>query len=102
LPASSATNTEWEVAGEVVVTVAWLTDTICTPDDDVGAERIAGTESTIGGACWTCVFASGGVIGDLGAGNGGRSGEEESSVPHFEFVLYSRSSIQEVVDRVGG
>jgi hypothetical protein len=40
-------HSNWEISGEVVITVAWLTDTVVAADDDVGLKRLAGAESTV-------------------------------------------------------
>lgn len=53
LPARRGLNTEWEVSGEIVVAVAWLSDTVLASDDDVSAEGVASTEGSIGLICWT-------------------------------------------------
>jgi hypothetical protein len=47
LPAGSVVYSDGKVAREVVIAVAWLTDTIVAADDDVGLEGLAGAEGTV-------------------------------------------------------
>jgi hypothetical protein len=87
LEAWCVVHSDGEVSGEVVVAVAWLTDTVGAADDDVGLEGLAGAESTVEIVGRTGEDSSSGVVCVLGAGDGSR-GNEESSVHHFESRSY--------------
>jgi hypothetical protein len=80
-------HSDGEESGEVVIAVAWLTDTVGTADDDVGLEGLASAESTIEIVGRTGEDTSRGVVCVLGTGDGSR-GNEESSVHHFELRSY--------------
>jgi hypothetical protein len=86
LPARRGLNTEWKVSGEIVVAVAWLSDTVIASDDDVGAEGVAGTEGSVRIVCWADESTGGWVVCDLRARDSGRGGEEESRVHHFACI----------------
>jgi hypothetical protein len=62
LPAGSIVYADGEVSREVVIAVAWLTDTVVAADDDVGLEGLAGAEGTIESVRRTCEDAGGGVV----------------------------------------
>lgn len=62
MPAGSIVYSDGEVSGEVVIAVAWLTDTIVAADDDVGLEGLAGAEGTIESVGRTGEGSGGGVV----------------------------------------
>jgi hypothetical protein len=59
LPALSKVHAERRVAGEVVIAVAGLTNSVIAANDDVGRERITSTEVTVGCVCGADELASG-------------------------------------------
>jgi hypothetical protein len=62
LPAGSIVDSDGEVSGEIVIAVAWLTDTVVAADDDVGLERLAGAEGTVESVGGTGEDSGGGVV----------------------------------------
>jgi hypothetical protein len=61
LPAGSIVDSDGEVSGEIVIAVAWLTDTVVAADDDVGLEGLAGAECTVESVGGTGEDSGGGV-----------------------------------------
>jgi hypothetical protein len=86
LKAWGIVHSDGEVSGEIVIAVAWLTDTVVAADDDVGLKRLAGAEGTIEVVGRTGEDSGSGVVCVLSTGDGSR-GDEESSVHHFEFEV---------------
>jgi len=62
LPAGSIVYANREVSGEVVIAVAWLTDTVVAADDDVGLEGLTSAEGTVESVGRTCEDSGGGVV----------------------------------------
>lgn len=62
MPAGSVVYADGEVAGEVVIAVAWLTDTVVASNDDVSLEGLAGAEGAVESVGRTCENSSGGVV----------------------------------------
>jgi hypothetical protein len=61
LPAGSIVYSDGEVSREIVVAVAWLTDTVVAADDDVGLEGLASAEGAIESVGGTGEGPGGGV-----------------------------------------
>jgi hypothetical protein len=61
LPAGSIVYSDGEVSREIVVAVAWLTDTVVAADDDVGLEGLASAEGAIESVGGTGKDPGGGV-----------------------------------------
>jgi hypothetical protein len=88
LPARSVVDTDRRIAREVVIAVARSTDTIHTADDDVGRKRVAGAESTVGVAGRADELTSGGVVDDLGRGEGSRCRDDDSLNEHVDLSVW--------------
>lgn len=64
-----ASDTIWEIAGEIVIAVAGMSSTIHTSENDVGSQRISSAVDTIGDS-WARENASGFIVDNLSAGDG--------------------------------
>lgn len=47
MPAWSVVYASREVAGEIVIAVTWLADTVAASNDDIGSQGVAGAVSTV-------------------------------------------------------
>lgn len=86
MPACSKVDAERRIAGEVVIAVAWTTNAVHTADDNVGGERVAGAESTVGIAGRADELTGSRVVDDLGRGEGSRCRDDDCLDEHFGFV----------------
>lgn len=90
LPTWSVRNTFGWFAGEVVIAIGWLSNSVVASNDNVCRQRIASTIGAIGIAGRARVDASGRIESDLGRGNGSRGGEEDQRVDHIDFGFWSK------------
>lgn len=98
LPARSVVHTEREVASEIVIAVAGLTEAVGAADDNVGGEGLAGAKITIRLVGWADVLTGGRVVGELSRREGSRCRDEERCVEHFDFGWVGSCCLGDWVD----